>query len=252
MIDGNGKFLRESRRGFPAPWVAFCKLSGLTALFPRSRRFAQYYLGHLPSDKTTPAPVLSGACLFVSRSALERVGSFDDTFFMYGEDIDLSYRLETAGYTNYYFADVTIIHFKGESTPKDSRSNRQFYKAMSQFRRKHFRMSRLLEAAIEAGIRVRAVIGAIKVGAPRSARARRVWLTGDPEGIARVRSAVSVADEQHADEIIFCIGDEFSFRSAIEALEKKDAARSAAFYAVGCHAIVGSRRRDGKGEIRVL
>src|SRR5580692_1396037 len=99
MIDGSGRFLRESRRGFPTPWVAFCKLSGLTALFPRSRRFAQYYLGHLPSARTSPAPVLSGACFFVSRSALDRVGSFDETFFMYAEDIDLSYRLETAGYT---------------------------------------------------------------------------------------------------------------------------------------------------------
>ncbi len=119
MTEGVGSF-KESRRGFPAPWVAFCKLSGLTALFPRSRRFARYYLGHLPSDKTAPVPVLSGACFFVTRSALGSVGPFDETFFMYAEDIDLSYRLETAGYINYYFADVTIIHFKGESTPKDS------------------------------------------------------------------------------------------------------------------------------------
>jgi N-acetylglucosaminyl-diphospho-decaprenol L-rhamnosyltransferase len=252
MIDGSGRFLRESRRGFPTPWVAFCKLSGLTALFPRSRRFAQYYLGHLPSARTSPAPVLSGACFFVSRSALDRVGSFDETFFMYAEDIDLSYRLETAGYTNYYFADVTIIHFKGESTPRDFRYIRQFYKAMIQFRRKHFRLSRLSKAAIEAAIWLRAVIGAVAVRRPRSGRARRVWLTGDPEGIARLRSAVSVADEQHADEIIFCIGDEFSFQSAIDALEKKDPARSAAFYADGCHAIVGSSRRDGKGEIWIL
>jgi N-acetylglucosaminyl-diphospho-decaprenol L-rhamnosyltransferase len=259
MIDGNGRFLRESRRGFPSPWVAFCKLSGLTALFPRSRRFAQYYLGHLPSDKTTPAPVLSGACLFVSRSALDRTGSFDETFFMYAEDIDLSYRLESGGYTNYYFPDVTIIHFKGESTPKDSRYNRQFYKAMSQFRRKHFRMPRLLEAAIEAAIGLRTAVGALKVRAPRSSRARRVWLTGDPEGIARVRSALAgspertpASEERRADEIVYCIGNEFTFQSAIDALEKKGPAQSAAFYAAGCHAVVGSARRDGKGEIWVL
>jgi N-acetylglucosaminyl-diphospho-decaprenol L-rhamnosyltransferase len=252
MIDGRGRFLRESRRGFPAPWVAFCKLSGLTALFPHSRRFARYYLGHLPSDKTSPVPVLSGACFFVTRSALDRVGPFDETFFMYAEDIDLSYRLETAGYSNYYFADVTIIHFKGESTPKDFRYIRQFYKAMIQFRRKHFRMSGLSQAAIEAGIWVRAAIGAVAVRAPRSARARRVWLTGDPEGIARLRSVMAVADERDADEIVFCIGDEFSFRSAIEALERKNAARSAAFFAAGCHAVVSSRSRDGKGDVWIL
>jgi GT2 family glycosyltransferase len=252
MVDGSGQFLRESRRGFPSPWVAFCKLSGLTSLFPRSRRFAGYYLGHLPSDKPTPAPVLSGACFLVSRSALDKVGPFDETFFMYAEDIDLSYRLEKAGYTNYYFPDVTIIHFKGESTPKDFRYVRQFYKAMIQFRRKHFRMSGLSQAAMEAGIWLRAAVGAVAVRAPRSTRARRVWLTGDPFGIARLRSKMAVTDEQHADEIIYCVGGEFSFRSAIAAVERKNAALRAAFFAAGCHAVVGSSRRDGKGEIWVL
>ena len=259
MIDGSGQFLKESRRGFPTPWVAFCKLSGLTALFPHSRHFAPYYLGHLPADRPHPAPVISGACFWVSRPALDRTGPFDETFFMYAEDIDLSYRFESTGYTNYYFPDVTIIHFKGESTPKDFRYIRQFYKAIIQFRRKHFKMSALSQAGIEGAIWLRAAIGAIKVRTPRSSRARSVWLTGDPEGIARLTSAAAVSsertvasDEQHADEIVFCIGDEFSFRSAIEALEKKHPAQSAAFYAAGCHAVIGSARRDGKGEIWVL
>lgn len=263
MIDGNGRFLRESRRGFPSPWVAFCKLSGLTALFPRSRRFARYYLGHLPSDRTSPAPVLSGACLFVSRSALEKTGPFDETFFMYAEDIDLSYRLETAGYTNYYFADVTIIHFKGESTPKDTRYIRQFYKAMSQFRRKHFRLSAFSQAAIGTATWLRAAfssgLSAAAVRIPQSSKPRRTWLTGDPEGIARVRSALAFSrertpatEERRADEIVFCIGNEFTFKSAIESLEKKDPAQSAAFYADGCHAVISSSRRDGKGEVWIL
>src|SRR5882757_7760504 len=78
MVDGSGLFLKESRRGFPSPWVAFCKLSGLTALFPRQRRFATYYLGHLPQDKTSPAPVLSGACFWVARAVLEKTGGFDE------------------------------------------------------------------------------------------------------------------------------------------------------------------------------
>src|SRR5882757_2228169 len=94
MIDGSGRFLKESRRGFPSPWIAFCKLSGLTALFPRSRRLAGYYLGHLPEDQTHPAPILSGACLWVGREVLDKTGAFDPSFFMYAEDIDLSYRIE--------------------------------------------------------------------------------------------------------------------------------------------------------------
>jgi N-acetylglucosaminyl-diphospho-decaprenol L-rhamnosyltransferase len=259
MIDGSGRFLRESRRGFPSPWVAFCKLSGLTSLFPHSRYFARYYLGHLPADRPHPASVLSGACLWVSRSALDKTGPFDETFFMYAEDIDLSYRLESTGYTNYYFPGVTIVHFKGESTPKDIRYIRQFYKAMIQFRRKHFRLSVFSRAAIETAVWLRAAVSAAAIRIPHSSKPRRTWLTGDPAGIARVRPALAASHErtaatgQHeADEIIFCIGNEFTFKSAIEALEKKDPAQSAAFFAVGCHAVVGSVSRNGKGEILIL
>ena len=166
MIDGSGLFLKESRRGFPSPWVAFCKLSGLTALFPQQRRFAGYYLGHLPQDKTSPAPVLSGACFWVAKAVLEKTGSFDERFFMYAEDIDLSYRIEQAGFVNYYLADTTIVHFKGESTLKDIRYVKQFYKAMSQFRRKHFNrgLPALFNAGMELAIWLRAGIGAIGRG----------------------------------------------------------------------------------------
>ena len=166
MVDGSGLFLKESRRGFPSPWVAFCKLSGLTALFPGHRFFAAYYLGHLPPDKTNPAPVLSGACLWVARAVLEKTGSFDERFFMYAEDIDLSYRIEQAGYVNYYLAETTIVHFKGESTLKDIRYVKQFYKAMSQFRRKHFNrgLPALFNTGIELAIWLRAGIGAIERG----------------------------------------------------------------------------------------
>jgi N-acetylglucosaminyl-diphospho-decaprenol L-rhamnosyltransferase len=139
MIDGSGSFLKESRRGFPTPWVAFCKLSGLTALFPRSPLFAKYYLGHLAPMKDHPSPILPGAFMFVRKEALDKTGGFDERFFLYAEDIDLSWRIEQAGYTNYYLAAATILHFKGESTPKDARYVKLFYKAMSQFRRKYSR-----------------------------------------------------------------------------------------------------------------
>ena len=121
MIDGGGRFLRESGRGYPTPWVAFCKLAGLAALFPRSSLFAGYYLGHLSSGDNHPAPILSGACMFVRKEALDKMGGFDERFFLYAEDIDLSHRIEQAGYINYYIADTTVIHFKGESTFKDAR-----------------------------------------------------------------------------------------------------------------------------------
>jgi GT2 family glycosyltransferase len=256
MIDGSGRFLRESRRGFPSPWVAFCKLSGLTALFPHSRRFSEYYLGYLPPEESHPAPVLSGACLWVSRAALRAAGPFDESFFMYAEDIDLSYRLEKAGFINYYFADTTIVHFKGESTKKDIRHTRQFYKAMIQFQRKHFRI------ALAAAIRLRAGLSAIVTTLTplrHPSKPRHTWLTGDPAGIARLQPALKASGtrtpasgETNAGEIIYCIGKEFSFKSAIRALERKSPAQTAAFYAEGCHAVISSSRRDDQGEVWVL
>ena len=269
MIDGSGHFLKESQRGLPTPWVAFCKLSGLTALFPRSRRFAQYYLGHLPAGESHDAPVLSGACLLVSRAALEQIGAFDETFFLYAEDIDLSYRLLKAGHANYYFADTSIIHFKGESTQKDIRYVRQFYKAMIQFRRKHFNtgLPGLFRIGMESVIWLRAGLAALKPSqAAPPGPARRTWLAGDPTAIDQLRpklakiNRIPAPTEKDAEEIIYCIGQEFSFKSAIRALETlaetpaqgKTPARTAAFYAAGSHAIVSSTRRDNRGETWIL
>ena len=275
MIDGSGHFLKESRRGFPTPWVAFCRLTGLTALFPRSRRFAGYYLGNISTGHTHHAPVISGACMLVSRRGLNKTGAFDETFFMYGEDIDLSYRLEKAGYTNYYFPEITIIHFKGESTQKNIRYTRQFYKAMIQFRRKHFRKGLPGLFLLEPAIWLRAGLSAIRKAIARPGgnhreMGRRSWLTGDPAVIAQLRAAFPTAaaptaafsaapfprtlaaDTADADEIIYCIGNDFSFRSAIEALEKKDPAKTAAFYVAGGRAVIRSTRSDKQGEIWIL
>jgi len=139
MIDGKGKFLPESKRGLPTPSAAFFKLTGLHRIFPKSRIFSQYYMGFLSREKVQEIEVLSGACMLLRRKALEKTGLLDEDYFMYGEDIDLSYRMLKAGYKNYYFPDTQIIHFKGESTRKESfRYVILFYKAMLLFVRKHF------------------------------------------------------------------------------------------------------------------
>ncbi len=138
MIDGSGRFLKESKRGFPSLFTSFCKLSGLTALFPTSKFFANYYLGHLPENKNHEVAVLSGAFMMVDKKVLDKFGGFDETFFMYAEDIDLSYRIQKAGYLNYYFAESTILHFKGESTKKETLQYlHTFYGAMVLFVKKH-------------------------------------------------------------------------------------------------------------------
>jgi len=139
MVDGKGRFLPESKRGLPTPRVAFFKITGINRLFPSSKKINRYYLGHLDDNKTHEIEILSGAFMFMRNKALHEVGLLDEAFFMYGEDIDLSYRLILGGYKNYYLPETSIIHYKGESTKKGSLNYVfVFYNAMVIFAKKHF------------------------------------------------------------------------------------------------------------------
>lgn len=139
MIDGQGRYLKESKRGLATPEVSFYKITGLCKLFPRSRRFAAYYMGHLDPEHIHQVEILSGAFMMMRKETLDKVGLLDETFFMYGEDIDLSYRIILGGYRNYYFPETKIIHYKGESTKKGSLNYVMvFYKAMEIFAEKYF------------------------------------------------------------------------------------------------------------------
>ena len=139
MIDGKGNFLPESKRGLPTPSVAFYKIFGLSRLFPKSKTFGKYHLGFLDEHDINEIDILSGAYMFMRKSALEKVGLLDEAFFMYGEDIDLSYRIVEGGYKNYYYPKTQIIHYKGESTKKSSINYVFiFYRAMVIFAEKHF------------------------------------------------------------------------------------------------------------------
>lgn len=143
MLDGQGHYLKESKRGLTTPATSLYKISGLCRLFPHSKRFAAYYMGHIDADTTAPVDILSGAFMLMRREALDKVGLLDETFFMYGEDIDLSYRIQLGGYKNYYFPQTRIIHYKGESTKKGSLNYvLVFYKAMEIFAEKYFSKGR--------------------------------------------------------------------------------------------------------------
>ncbi len=144
MIDGAGKFLKESKRGFPSPATSLYKMIGLSTLLPRSPVFSRYYATHIPEHESDKVEVLAGAFMMLSREAIEKTGGFDEAFFMYAEDIDLSYRIQQAGFKNYYFPGTTIIHFKGESTQKKSVFYvKHFYGAMQLFIRKHYKERKL-------------------------------------------------------------------------------------------------------------
>ena len=160
MYDGSGQWLPESKRGMPTPWASFCRLSGLWRLAPRSPRLNSYYFGHVRADESADVEVLSGAFMWMRKKALDEVGLLDESFFMYGEDIDLSIRLINGGWVNRYFSEAPIVHFKGESTKKGSLSYvRVFHDAMRIFSDKHFAGGQALAMRwmIRLGIRLRAV-----------------------------------------------------------------------------------------------
>jgi GT2 family glycosyltransferase len=139
MIDGKGNFLPESKRGLPTPSVAFYKIFGLSSILPKSKKFGKYHLGFLDKDETHEIEILSGAFMLMRKETLDKVGLLDENFFMYGEDIDLSWRIIKGGYKNYYYPGTRIIHYKGESTKKTSVNYVfVFYKAMVIFAKKHF------------------------------------------------------------------------------------------------------------------
>jgi GT2 family glycosyltransferase len=159
MIDGKGNFLPESKRGLPTPSVAFYKIFGLSRLFPKSKTFGRYHLGYLDKNATHEVEILSGAFMLMRKAALDKVGLLDEDYFMYGEDIDLSYRIILGGYKNFYFHDTRIIHYKGESTKKSSVNYVfVFYRAMVIFAEKHFsqKNAKLFSLLINMAIWLRA------------------------------------------------------------------------------------------------
>ncbi len=141
LIDGSGQFLPESKRGIPTPWVAFTKITGLYKFFPSWSICTKYYAQHLLPNQTGEVEILVGAFLFVRKEVYTEVGGFDENCFMYADDIDLSYSLLKKGYINWYFAETTVIHYKGESTLRDHNYMLRFQEAMQFFYRKHFGQS---------------------------------------------------------------------------------------------------------------
>ncbi len=165
MVDGKGKFLPESKRGLPTPIVAFYKIFGFSRLFPKSKTFGQYHLTYLDTDKIHEVDILSGAFLLIRKTVIDIIGGLDEDFFMYGEDVDISYRITKAGYKNYYFPETRIIHYKGESTRKSSVNYvLVFYNAMMIFARKHFsqKNARSFSFLIKLAIYFRAFLAIFK------------------------------------------------------------------------------------------
>lgn len=164
VLNPDGSLQLACRRGFPGPWTSFTKITGLSRLFPKSRLFARYNMTYLDENETCQVDAISGAFMMLKREVFSEVGGFDERFFMYGEDLDLCYRIKSAGYNVYYFHGTEIIHYKGESTKRSGiDETKEFYQAMHLFVGKHFSSFLPLEWALQFAVFLRKMFAFLHV-----------------------------------------------------------------------------------------
>ncbi len=264
MVDGRGRYLKESKRGFPNPVASFFKMTGFIHLFPRSKLFSAYYQGHLDPKSSHPVDVLSGAFMMVKKAVIDQVGGFDEQFFMYAEDIDLSWRIRKAGFTNYYFSETSIIHFKGGSTKKDFRYVKMFYTAMDQFMKKHFVKTRsgAQMFLIRSGMRMHQVLAFLQIpfhsSSPQSRAPVPVFIKGNPDSSFLFRQkletmGIPMTEKESAGvEIIYLEGSGLSWKSIIAEMIRNKVRYRYRFHGSGTHAAVGSDSAGDPGKFLVL
>lgn len=235
MINGKGEFLPESKRGIPDPMAGFYKLTGLAALFPASGRLNAYYETSVKPGTVNAVPVLSGAYMMVRRTVLEQTGGFDERYFMYAEDIDLSISIQKAGFQNVYLGSATVLHFKGTSTPKDKIYTRHFYKAMRLFVKKYW-SNPFKKMVLLTGIAVREKWEGFRIkmeikkntntsiadwyleGDPSAIDAARKTLEKDPRNILRAAPVKGCT-------ILLCIGRNFGYAEVIRLMKENNGFR---------------------------
>ncbi len=257
MIDGGGNFLPESKRGFPSFFTSFCKMTGLTSLFPTSKLFANYYLGYLPENETNEADIISGAFMMIDKKVLDCVGGFDEDYFMYAEDIDLSYRIQKNGLKNFYFADTAIIHFKGESTAKQSVEYlHNFYGTMVLFVKKHYpKFSGSLYVLL-----LKILIAVKKIFASKTKPAddktlpakayiienREINTTVLQQHFSQIEQTEKISTAEKSSAVIFC-DQSVSFAEIINTMQQYKNQYSFFIHADATQSIVGSSNKNEPG-----
>ena len=286
MVDGSGLFLPESKRAFPSAMVSFYKLCGLSKLFPRSKRFGRYALGYLNENQNHEVEVLAGAFMMGRASLLKAQNGFDERYFMYGEDIDLSYCLQQSGYKNYYLGEVSIIHFKGESAQKGSGTHlRNFYNAMLLFVDKHYKgwlgvvYRGLLKTAIAGRYLVSAGLAVFSNRKKKNGDAlmldlksfTRIELLGDSASAASASTIweqyvpgaplhftpandgvlTTAIEKKETVAWVFCIGPAFSYEAAIELLETRAPMPHVYWHYLNLDNLISSSDKKGLGDVLV-
>lgn len=262
MMDGKGRFLPESKRSRPTPIVSFYKLSGLERFFPKSKLFGQYALGYLDENQIHQVPILAGAFMMVRRSLLEKVGGFDEAFFMYGEDIDLSYRLQNnTGFNNYFLGTVKVLHFKGESSKQDSLYyNKIFNDAMRVFVEKYHSRGQafFMSASIRLGTWLKEMRYKTK-GEKQKAKDplladKSFSAIGDSVAQQILQKKLSIVEEGNTNSgnLVFCIGTDYSYENALSDLVKQSTNVDFYWFAPETNSMIGSNKKDETGVVLKL
>ena len=253
LIDGTGNFLPESKRGVPTPWVAFTKIFGLYKI---SNLFGKYYAQHLAENQSGKVDILVGAFMVMKRSLYLEVGGFDENCFMYSDDIDLSYMVKKSGRENYYFAETSVIHYKGESTVRDEKYMKRFQEAMNFFYKKHFKKSLFFSGFMKIGAFVFSKIKKSQQKNRSIAVDNYIFFSKNEVHLALEKPVIyqsnllgfSLNKSKHT-EIIFDI-QSFSFKEIIDFMQKHKAATiTYKMYLPQSKVIIGSNHANDIGEI---
>ncbi len=260
LIDGTGTFLPESKRGIPTPKVSFNKLTGIS-----SKQTGKYYATHLQHNESGVVEILVGAFMFMKKNIYNEVKGFDEDYFMYGEDIDLSYKIHKKGYQNYYFSDTQIIHYKGESTKKDIKYLKHFYGAMKIFYQKHFKLNRIYDFMMSFGIRFWYSMKYLKLKTVETQQKqikKFIYIGSNTTTFAKLKgkinpivainhTAISIVDilANKVDTIIFD-NNFISNKKIIDALQKLNT-KNIHFRCIpkGCNFYIGSDNSIDKGNV---
>ncbi len=257
LIDGTGKFLPESKRNIPKPKVAFFKMLGI-----RSKKNS-YYANHLKENENGKVSVLVGAFMLMKKSRYEEVGGFDEDYFMYGEDIDLSYKLLKKGYENYYVGETTILHYKGESTSKDKNYVKRFYGAMRIFYKKHFKSNGIFKSLVFIGVALAQFANTFRSnsGSKYKHRPEMYYLLSDNIGFlkkladASGESLKSISKSSVTDGGIYNCrlifdANYISYKQIFKTMETlKDTGNTYRIRPVTCDFLIGSDSSNAKGEV---
>ncbi len=262
LIDGSGRFLKESKRGIPTPWVAFTKVLGLYKLFPKL--FGEYYNLKLPKNKAGETDILVGAYMFMKTAHYRTLNGFDEACFMYSDDIDLSYRSLQLGKPNFYNPDINIIHFKGESTPKDFAYQMMFREAMNYFYNKHFHVSNLVKIWIKLATNVFSFLKRFKGFKPvkNKTQPNRYWLISKELNLEiGVNKNIPFVHTGHWDDLnryrntgteLILDPDTISFKAIIEFMSENGNGFSYKILSSDKNHAVGSNSSNAKGEVLVM